>query len=118
MIKKIVQAWRDFVVKLNERGIPVPTIRDPKTQLGSVSLTMVVVSFGLMSICVVMALCLVVSKWAGFFAAADVSLNSLKEAFWMSFEMSGLSAGLYWSRKFQKDGTKVELSDKTDSESK
>lgn len=100
---KLADKWKRFVNDMNEKGIPVPTCRDPKTKVGSVSFTMVCVSFGLMAICTIMAMALVVNKWAGFFNPDAESLNSLKEAFMMAFQMSGLSAGLYWGRKFQRD---------------
>ena len=41
MIDKI----KEFMKKLNEKGIGVPMIRDPKSQMPSVSLTMMIISF-------------------------------------------------------------------------
>lgn len=108
----IKDKWLAAVSALNSNGIPVPMVRDPKTGVGSVSLTMVVASFGLMSISSIAALAMVVSKWAGFFANVDSSLTVLKEAFFMAFQMCGLSVGLYFGRKFQRDGSKIELGDK------
>lgn len=99
----IAKKWKEFVGRMNEQGIPVPTMRDPKTKKGSVSFTMVVVSFGLMTMCALMAMALVVNKWAGFFSEDAESLTALKEAFFMAFQMAGLSVGLYWGRKFQRD---------------
>ena len=111
LLKQIKRKWLKFVNALNELGIPIPMARDPKTKLGSVSLSMVCVSFGLMAACVVLAILLVVNKLANFFTTPDSSLASLKEAFWMAFQMSSLSAGLYWGRKFQKDDKKISLED-------
>ena len=37
--------WNALVCHFNKYGIPVPTIRDPKTGLGSVSLTFVFITF-------------------------------------------------------------------------
>lgn len=34
-----------FMITLNQAGIPIPLLRDPKTQMASVSLTMLVISF-------------------------------------------------------------------------
>lgn len=98
-----VGTWKKFVNEANKRGIPVPTARDPKTGIGSVSFTLVCVSFGLMAICILMAMAMVVEKWTNFFGAMDTSLTTIKEAFSMSLQMAGLSAGLYFGRKFQKD---------------
>lgn len=100
---RLAEKWKNFVVEMNQKGIPIPTVRDPKTQTGSVSFTMVAVSFGLMTACVLGGLALVVNKWAGFFTDEASALSVLKEAFFMAFQMAGLSSGLYWGRKFQRD---------------
>lgn len=99
----LAEKWKIFVNEMNSKGIPVPTARDPATKKGSVSFTMVMASFGLMLICCLMAIALVVNKWLDFFAAPDAALSALKEAFFMAFQMSGLSVGLYFGRKFQRD---------------
>lgn len=99
----LAEKWKEFVTKCNEKGIPVPMARDPKTKEGSVSLTMVVASFGLMAVCTGMAIGLVVNKFGGFFTDEASALAALKEAFFMAFQMSTLSCGLYWGRKFQRD---------------
>ncbi len=106
----LLDKWKNLVNTLNEKGIPIPTARDPKTKVGSVSFTMLAVSFGLMSLCTGMSIGLIVSKWAGFFTDNADALMSLKEGFFMAFQMSGLSAGLYWGRRLtvSKSGT-VEL---------
>lgn len=99
----LAQKWKEFVGSLNEKGIPLPTARDPQTQKGSVTFTLVAVSFGLMALSTGLCVGLIISKWAGFFEDTKDSLTALKEAFSMAFQMSSLSAGLYWGRKFQKD---------------
>jgi len=99
----IAEKWKEIVRKANENGIPLPMARDPQTKTGSVSLTMVIVSFGLMAGCTLVAIALVVNKWANFFADEATALASLKEAFFMAFQMATLSCGLYWGRKFQRD---------------
>lgn len=99
----IADKWKEIVRKANENGIPLPMVRDPQTKTGSVSLTMVIVSFALMTGCVTFAIALVVNKWGGFFSDNGTALASLKEAFFMAFQMATLSCGLYWGRKFQRD---------------
>jgi len=98
----IAAKWKEIVRKANENGIPLPMVRDPGTKIGSVSLTMVVASFGLMTICTSMAIALVMNKLGGFFTDEASALTSLKEAFFMAFQMATLSCGLYWGRKFQR----------------
>lgn len=84
---------KNLVQKLNEKGIPVPLLKDPKTGVGSVSLTLVFISFNVW-------LASVIGKVAGILGGMnpDQCLN-----------MFLACAGLYWGRKFQKDGTKSEL---------
>lgn len=102
-----------FFAVLNNRGIPLPTFRDQKTGKGSVTYTMVVVSFGLMFICCSLTITLVVNKWAGFFIVNDSSLATLKEAFSMALQMSGVSSTLYGVRKHQEKKAKKDFPSKS-----
>jgi len=79
--------WLEFVRGLNERGFPIPVIRDPKTKLGSVSLTLVFISFNF-------CLIAMVGKWSGFLGGIDPS---------QALNLFMVCAGLYWGRKFQRD---------------
>lgn len=72
---------------LNERGFPTPLIRDPKSGKGSVSLTLVFISF---NVCVIA----MVGKWSGKLGGVDPS---------QALNLFMVCAGLYWGRKFQKD---------------
>lgn len=101
----IIAKWKEFVAKLNSAGVPIPMVRDPKTKMGSVSLTMVVVSFSAMIIPILMAMALAINKWGGFFDSDSSALNDIKEAFWMAFDAAGLSTSLYFGRKFQRDSS-------------
>lgn len=89
----VKQKWLEIVRNANAKGIPIPLIRDNKSGLGSMSLTLVFLSFNvwLMS---------VIGKLAGVLGGMnpDQCLN-----------MFLACAGLYWGRKFQGDGKKVEL---------
>lgn len=86
--------WMELVNKMNSRGIPIPLVRDAKTGLGSMSLTLVFISFNVWLISVI-------GKAAGALGGMnpDQTLN-----------MFLACAGLYWGRKFQSDGKKAELS--------
>lgn len=77
--------WIQVVKDANEKGIPIPQIRDSKTGLGSMSLTLVFLSFNVW-------LASVVGKIAGVLGGMnpDQCLN-----------MFLACAGLYWGRKFQ-----------------
>jgi hypothetical protein len=74
--------------KLNKYGIPIPMIRDPRTGLGSVSLTLVILS----SVYVQLAL---LNMFAQMFKGVDI-VNAL---YW-----HGMSLALYFGRSFKKDG--------------
>lgn len=43
-IKKIFEKWKQIVRAANDRGVPLPMVRDPNTLEGSVSLTLVCMS--------------------------------------------------------------------------
>jgi hypothetical protein len=82
---QLKKVWNELVNKLNTKGIPLPTIRDPKTKEGSVSLTLVFISFN-------MVLVGLVGKWAG--ALGGIDLNQALNLFYAC-------AALYWGRKIQ-----------------
>ena len=79
---------KEQIDKLNKYGVPLPMIRDPKTGLGSVSLTLVFMS----SIYVQLAL---LNTFAQMFQGVDI-VNAL---YW-----HGMSLALYFGRSFNKEG--------------
>ena len=79
--------WIAVVSKANLLGVPLPTIRDPKSGRGSVSLTLVFISF---NFCIFA----MVSKWSGDIGGIDPA---------QAFNLFIACAGLYFGRKFQKD---------------
>lgn len=89
----IRKKWLDLVNLANSKGLPLPTIRDPKTGMGSISLTLVVLSF---NIWVASIIGKVASDAGGI--NPDQTLN-----------MFLACAGLYFGRKFQRDGNKVDF---------
>ena len=75
--------------------INLPWIVDPKTKEGSVSLTMLVISF------------------IGVMVASGLEMSGKVENTSILMETFYASAGLYWGRKFQgKTGNILETSDK------
>lgn len=83
------EKWLQIVRGLNERGVPMPTLRDPKTGVGSVSLTLVFLSFNF-------CLIAMIGKWAGKLGGIDPS---------QALNLFMVCAGLYWGRKFQRDAS-------------
>lgn len=88
MLKQLYKKLKQFVGILNMYGVPLPMVRDPKTGMGSVSLTLVFIS----SIMVILGL---VGKWSGWLGVIDIN-NSLEFFYASSF--------LYFGRNWKKGG--------------
>lgn len=80
--------WKRTVNRFNSQGIPLPTIRDPQTGKGSVSLTFVFISFNMVAVGVV-------GKWSGALGGIDIA---------QALNLFYACAALYWGRKFQGSG--------------
>lgn len=76
---------KEIIDKMNSRGIPAPMVRDPVSQIPSVTLTMVVVSFGM---CVIG----LIGKASGFLGGVDMS---------QAITLFGVAGGMYLGRRFQ-----------------
>lgn len=79
---------------MNERGIPIPTLRDPKNGLPSVTLTMMVISFNLIILGII-------GKWS-----KDLNVDMSQ-----AMTLFLTTAGLYLGRKMTGNDKKVELQD-------
>lgn len=96
-MKDFINKWKKFIASMNSKGVPMPMIRDPKSGMGSVSLTLVFVSFNVWLISII-------GKAAGALGGMDTN---------QTLNMFMVTAGLYFGRKFQKDekGVIVETSE-------
>lgn len=83
---ELKEKWLSFVRGMNERGFPLPTFRDPETGKGSVSLTLVIVSFNFCMLGMI-------GKASGLVGGIDPS---------QTLNLFMVCAGLYWGRKFQR----------------
>lgn len=92
MLKELASKVSDLVKTANMYGIPLPMVRDPKTGIGSVSLTLVFIS----SIMVILGL---VGKWSGKLGTIDIH-NAL--------EFFYASSALYFGRNW-KTGASAEV---------
>lgn len=92
-IDELKEKWKSWVGKMNAAGVPLPTIRDPKTGKGSVSLTLTFISFN-------MVLLGLIGKASGFLGGVDIS---------QALNLFYACAALYWGRKISKDGSKAVL---------
>lgn len=95
--------WKNFVVRLNENGILLPMVHDPKTKTGSVTLTLVVMSSGLCGLAVVFMLATAVTQLASDFTLTPQTSEQIKNAFASSFQFLIASLSAYLGRKFQRD---------------
>jgi hypothetical protein len=87
--------FKGFFSKLNDLGIPVPLIRDPKTGKASVSLTLVFISSFYVQVAIL-------NKFAQLFKGVDTET---------SVQFFLICSGLYFGRTLTKDGKKVESSE-------
>lgn len=93
----LIEKWKQFVSDMNSKGVPVPMIRDGKSGRGSVSLTLVFISFNVWLVSII-------GKAAGALGGMDPS---------QTLNMFMVCSGLYFGRKFQKDSDgKVSLEQK------
>lgn len=86
-MKELLAKWKGFVNDMNAKGVPIPMIRDGKTGMGSVSLTLVFLSFNIWVVSII-------GKAAGSLGGIDPS---------QTLNMFMVCAGLYFGRKLQKD---------------
>lgn len=87
---------------MNKYGVPVPTVRDPRTGKGSITAALVVASAGLFGFCILFMLASTVAKWAGLFAMTDLSIAQVKTAADYSFQFLLAALGGYLGRHLQK----------------
>jgi hypothetical protein len=93
---------KTFINKLNERGIPMPLLRDPKNNGPSVSLTIMVIAFAIASAGLI-------GKFTKLIGEVDVS---------GALYLYLTSAGLYYGRKLSGDSTKKTIEMEEDKENK
>lgn len=74
-ISKLIKGWKSFVSKMNDKGIPLPMVRNPNTLEGDVALTLVVMSSALLMVGIV-------GKWGGWLGGID--MQTAKEFFYAS----------------------------------
>ena len=87
MLNELWEKVSKLAREANLFGISVPTIKDPKTGMGSVSLTLLFLSSAL----VILGL---VGKWSGFLGMIDIE-NALE----FSYASSALYFGRRWTSK-------------------
>jgi len=86
-MKALYKKWKMVVNRANAVGVPLPTIRDPKSGLGSVSLTLIFLS----SLLVILG---IVGKWSK--SLGEIDIRNALEFFYAS---SALYFGRQWNKK-------------------
>ena len=92
----ILSKLKELLNDSNALGIPLPTIRDPKTGKGSVSLTLVFLSFNVV-------LAGLIGKITNLIGNVD-----LTNALWLF----GIASSLYFGRKIQGAGKEITIEEK------
>lgn len=92
-LSKLTNKWKRLVVMANDKGLPLPMVREPNTLEGSVSLTLVVMS----SFLVTMG---IVGKWSGWLGGIDMG-----SAFNFFYASCTLYFGHSWVHKQPKDSS-------------
>jgi len=110
-LQDVKNKWIAFVDKMNKKGIPVPTVRDPKTGEGSITAALLVFSAGLFGLCILVMLGSTIAKWAGLFALNDISIGQVKSAADYSFQFLLAALGGYLGRHMQKGPGTVDLAE-------
>ncbi len=108
-ISELKDKWFAFVNRMNRLGVPVPTVRDPKTGKGSITASLVVVSAGLFGFCILFMLATVISKWAGVFIMTDQAFSSLKIAADYAWQFLMTAIGAYLGRFMQKGNSETSI---------
>lgn len=94
MIAKLLyDKWKKLVNRANKYGVPLPTVRDPKTGIGSISLTLLTISASLVVIGIV-------GKWSKIAGAID--MNNAMEFFYTA-------CALYFGRQWQVRSTETKV---------
>lgn len=76
---------KEMLDKLNKSGFPIPLLKDPKTDKGSLTMTMFWISFNLTIL----------------FALGKVSKVVGEVDFWEMLALTGMMGGFYLGRKYQ-----------------
>jgi hypothetical protein len=92
----VINKIKQFIFNLNEKGVPLPLVRDPNTDSPSVTMTMMIIAF-------VIAAGGLIGKFAKILGDVDVSAANY---------LFLTSAGLYLGRRMSGDATKTEISSK------
>lgn len=87
------EKWLSFINWMNEKGLPVPVCRDPKTGQASVSLTLVVVSAFYVQVGILNSI-------ANVFKGVDMQ----SALYWF-----GMCSALYFGRKISGDGKVIKI---------
>jgi hypothetical protein len=81
----LIKKWNEFVLSCNTKGIPIPLLRDPKSSAGSVSLTMMFISFNLVLVGLV-------GKYSKMLEGVDLG---------QALNLFTICSALYFGRKLQ-----------------
>lgn len=115
-----IKDWQAFVEQMNSKGIPLPTARDPKTHVGSLTYSLVLVSASLCTVSILIMLGTCLARLKSDFVLNPETSAQIHDAFMSSFTFFMGSLGAYLGRKMQKDplGGLIVSADKPDDDDK
>lgn len=91
----MLDKFKDFFNKVNQLGIPIPMLRDPKVGSSSVSFTMMFISFNVVLVGLI-------GKWSGYFGGINIE---------QSIYLFLICASLYFGRTLTYGGKTVSNED-------
>lgn len=97
----LIDKIKQVIINANEKGINLPMIKDPKTKIGSVTVTLVVVSAGLSTICILLMLASAIAKLTGWFILTESTLRQIQSASDASFQFLIASLSAQFGRRFE-----------------
>lgn len=97
---KLLELWKNFVIKMNDQGIPLPMVR--ANGKASVTATLVVMSSFLMGTAILIMIGTVLTKLTGVFTITEANETQLMNAFNAALQMHIAALGAYLGRGFQR----------------
>lgn len=113
-IEDLKKKWLELVRGMNEKGIPLPLVRDPRIGSGSVSLTLVFLSFNLCAASILGKALITIARVLHIgISLDDSSINLLSDIDTsQALNLFMACAALYFGRRLSKDDKGVSVEGK------
>lgn len=112
MFESLLEKWKSLVGNMTKKGIPLPMVRDPKTGEGSITATMMWISFNLSVVVIIFKVSLAIMKLLKIIPSVDESVISVLNGIdsGPALQLFLICSGLYLGRRMgvSKDGKVTE----------